>query len=164
MARENHHPFPNTFYIEPLETWADSVQRLSSAVKQCFPEKVVHYKALSGMEHEFLVVYASNLSGSEIVLGIDRYAQRHRISRRHLQKNIRLSIPEHGHNSALNCGVFVGTVHQHTRVRQGFVHSDSETWFLECEVTDTDIDIGVGNFTFQKCASRCARRLNRRRS
>ena len=75
MARENHHPSPNTFYIEPLETWADSVQQLSPAAKQCFLEKVVHYKALSDMEHEFLVVYASNQSGSKIVLGIDRNAQ-----------------------------------------------------------------------------------------
>ena len=75
MARESHHPSPNTFYIEPLETWAAAIKRLPSAAKQCFLERVVHCKALSDMEHEFLVVYASNLSGSKIVLGIDRNAQ-----------------------------------------------------------------------------------------
>ena len=75
MTRENRHLFPNTFYTAPLETWANAIQRLSSEAKHCFLERVVHYKALSDMEHEFLVVYASHPSGSKIVLGVDRNAQ-----------------------------------------------------------------------------------------
>ena len=74
MTRENLF-FPNTFYTTPLETWAAAIQRQSSEAKQCFLEQVVHYKALSDMEHEFLVVYASHPSGSKIVLGVDRNAQ-----------------------------------------------------------------------------------------
>ena len=72
---ENHPLHPNTFYAAPLETWADAIQRLSSDAEQCFLEKIEHYKALSDMEHEFLVVYASHPSGSKIVLGVDRNAQ-----------------------------------------------------------------------------------------
>ncbi len=75
MTRENHHLFPDTFYTAPLETWAAAIQRLASEARQCLLEQVVHYKALSDMEHEFLVVYASHPSGSKIVLGIDRNAQ-----------------------------------------------------------------------------------------
>jgi hypothetical protein len=74
-TRENHYLFPNTFYTAPLETWAAVIQGLSSEAEQCFLEQVVHYKALSNMEHEFLVVYASHPSGSKIVLGVDRNAQ-----------------------------------------------------------------------------------------
>ena len=74
MTRENH-LLPNTFYTSPLATWAAAIQRLPSEAKQCFLEQVVHYKALSDMEHEFLVVYASHPSGSKIVLGVDRNAQ-----------------------------------------------------------------------------------------
>jgi hypothetical protein len=62
MTRENLF-FPNTFYTTPLETWAAAIQRQSSEAKQCFLEQVLHYKALSDMEHEFLVVYASHPSG-----------------------------------------------------------------------------------------------------
>ena len=75
MSRENYHLFPDTFYTAPLETWAAAIQRLASEARQCLLEQVVHYKALSDMEHEFLVVYASHPSGSKIVLGIDRNAQ-----------------------------------------------------------------------------------------
>ncbi|KAI0285965.1 hypothetical protein BGY98DRAFT_1071935 [Russula aff. rugulosa BPL654] len=75
MRRENHHILPNTFYTAPLESWACAVQRRSFVAEQCFLEKVEHCKALSDMEHEFLVVYASHPSGSKIVLGIDRNAQ-----------------------------------------------------------------------------------------
>jgi hypothetical protein len=75
MTRENCYLFPNTFHTAPLETWAAAIQRLSSEAKRCFLEQVVHYKALSDMEHEFLVVYASHPSGSKIVLGFDRNAQ-----------------------------------------------------------------------------------------
>jgi hypothetical protein len=75
MQRENHHLFPNTFHTVPLEPWAAAIQRRSSEAKKCFLEQVVHYKALSAMEHEFLVVYASHPSGSKIVLGVDRNAR-----------------------------------------------------------------------------------------
>ncbi|KAN0118539.1 hypothetical protein V8E52_004962 [Russula decolorans] len=73
MQRENHHLFPNTFYT--LETWEAEIRRPFSEANQCFLEEVVHYKALSAKEHEFLVVYASHPSGSKIVLGVDRNAQ-----------------------------------------------------------------------------------------
>jgi len=75
MKRETRHLFPNTFYTAPLETWAAAIQRQPSKAKQCFLEGVIHYKALSDKEHEFLVVYASHLNGSKIVLGVDRNAQ-----------------------------------------------------------------------------------------
>jgi hypothetical protein len=75
MQGENHHLLPNTFYTAPLEIWAAAIQRLPSEAKRCFLEQVVHCKALSDMEHEFLVVYASHPSGSKIVLGVDRNAQ-----------------------------------------------------------------------------------------
>jgi hypothetical protein len=75
MQSENHHLFPKTFHTAPLETWAATIRQQSSEVKQCFLEQVVHYKALSDMEHEFLVVYASHPSGFKIVLGVDRNAQ-----------------------------------------------------------------------------------------
>jgi hypothetical protein len=75
LTPENHPLFPNTFYTAPLETWADAIKRLSSEAERCFLEKVEHYKALSVLEHEFLVVYASDPSGSKIVLGVDRNAQ-----------------------------------------------------------------------------------------
>ncbi|KAI0285970.1 hypothetical protein BGY98DRAFT_250181 [Russula aff. rugulosa BPL654] len=69
---ENHPLLPDTFSIAPLETWADAIQLLSFEAERCFLQKVEHYKALSDMEHEFLVVYASHPSGSQIVLGVDR--------------------------------------------------------------------------------------------
>ena len=77
MTRENQPLFPDTFYTAPLDAWAATIQRLPSAceAKECLLEQVVHYKALSDMEHEFLVVYASHPSGSKIVLGVDRNAQ-----------------------------------------------------------------------------------------
>jgi hypothetical protein len=65
---------PNTFYAAPLETWADAIQRLSSEAEQYSLEKVEHYKALSNMEHEFLVIYAGHHDPyrPKIVLGVDR--------------------------------------------------------------------------------------------
>jgi hypothetical protein len=77
MTRENQPLFPDTFYTAPLDAWAATIQRLPSAseAKKCLLEQVVHYKALSDMEHEFLIVYASHPSGSKIVLGVDRNAQ-----------------------------------------------------------------------------------------
>ena len=74
MERENHRLSPNTFCTAPLEIWAATIQRSQSTARQCFLEQVVHYKALSGKEHEFLVVYVNKPSGSKIVLGIDRNA------------------------------------------------------------------------------------------
>ena len=77
MTRDSPHLFPNTFHTAPLDTWAATIQRrLPSEAKQCLLEQVVHYKALSDMEHEFLIVYATHRpSGSKIVLGVDRNAQ-----------------------------------------------------------------------------------------
>ena len=73
---DNHPLLPNTFHTTPLETWAAAIlQRLSSEAEQCHVKKVEHYKALPWVEHEFLVVYASHPSGSEIVLGVDRSAR-----------------------------------------------------------------------------------------
>jgi hypothetical protein len=69
------HLFPDAFYTESLLTWAASIHRLPSEAEQCLLDKVVHYKALSDMEHEFLIVYASHPSGSNIVLGLDRNAE-----------------------------------------------------------------------------------------
>ena len=71
-ASENPHLFPDTFYAVPLETWAAAIQRLPSETEQCLIDQVVHHKALSNMEHEFLIVYATHPSGSKIVLGVDR--------------------------------------------------------------------------------------------
>ncbi|KAI9464525.1 hypothetical protein BJY52DRAFT_1202651 [Lactarius psammicola] len=68
------HLFPNTFYTAPLDAWATAIQRVSSEAKRCLIEQVVHYKALSDMEHEFLVVHACHPSGSKVVLGVDRNA------------------------------------------------------------------------------------------
>lgn len=74
-ARKSPHLFPDTFYKTTLETWAAAIQQLPYEAKQCFLDQVVHYKALSDMEHEFLVVYATHPSGSQIVLGVDRNAE-----------------------------------------------------------------------------------------
>ncbi|KAF8260694.1 hypothetical protein EI94DRAFT_1747745 [Lactarius quietus] len=63
------HLFPDTFYTEPLDAWAAAIQCSPSEAKRCLIEQVVHYKALTDMEHEFLVVYASHPSGSKVVLG-----------------------------------------------------------------------------------------------
>jgi hypothetical protein len=68
------HLFPDTFYTAPLDSWATAIQRVPSEAKRCLIEQVVHYKALSDMEHEFLVVHASHPSGSKVVLGVDRNA------------------------------------------------------------------------------------------
>ena len=72
---ENHPLSPNAFYTRPLGTWAKAIQALYPEAKQYFLEKVEHHKALSIMEHEFLVVHASHPSGSKVVLGVDRNAQ-----------------------------------------------------------------------------------------
>lgn len=68
------HLFPDTFYTAPLDSWATAIQRVPSEAKRCLIEQVVHYKALSDMEHEFLIVHASHPSGSKVVLGVDRNA------------------------------------------------------------------------------------------
>ncbi|KAH9072241.1 hypothetical protein EDB83DRAFT_2361823 [Lactarius deliciosus] len=72
MDRDNHiqpgdrspHLFPDAFYTAPLDAWATAIQRVPSEAEKCLIEQVVHYKALSDMEHEVLVV----------VLGVDRNA------------------------------------------------------------------------------------------
>jgi len=74
---ENPHLFPDTFYTFPLEAWAAAIQRLPSETEQCLIDQVVHHKALSDMEHEFLIVYATHPSGSKIVLGVDRNGEEH---------------------------------------------------------------------------------------
>jgi hypothetical protein len=74
-ADKGPHLFPDTFYTAPLDTWAAAIQRLPFEATQCNLDQIVHYKALSDMEHEFLVVYATHPSGSKIVLGIDRNAE-----------------------------------------------------------------------------------------
>ena len=68
--------FPSSFYTAPLNTWAASIQRDPLWASQCLLEQVVHYKALSSLEHEFLVIYAiHHPSGFKTVLGVDRSAQ-----------------------------------------------------------------------------------------
>ncbi|KAH9066571.1 hypothetical protein EDB87DRAFT_1586897 [Lactarius vividus] len=83
MDRDHHttqpgdrspHLFPATFYTAPLDAWVTAVQRVPSEAERCLIEQVVHYKALSDMEHEFLVVHACHPSGSKVVLGVDRNA------------------------------------------------------------------------------------------
>ena len=71
------HLFPDTFYTAPLDAWAAAIQRVPSEAEQCLIEQVVHYKALSDMEHEFLIVHACHPSGSKVVLGVDRNADIH---------------------------------------------------------------------------------------
>ncbi len=66
--------FPDTLYTAPLEEWVTAIQRVPSEAEGCLIEQVVHYKALSDMEHEFLVVHACHPSGAKVVLGVDRNA------------------------------------------------------------------------------------------
>ena len=72
---QSPHLSPSAFYTTSLETWADAILCQSSEAEQCLLEQVVHYKATSGMEHEFLVVHACHPSSSQIVLGVDRNPQ-----------------------------------------------------------------------------------------
>ena len=74
MANEKPHLFPDTFYTSPLDSWAIAIQRLPREAKECLLDQVVHYKALSDMEHEYLIIFATHPSGSKIVLGVDRNA------------------------------------------------------------------------------------------
>jgi hypothetical protein len=72
---QSRYLFPDAFFTAPLKTWARVVlQKISFVAQHCFLEQVVHYKALSDMEHEFLVVCASHPSGVPIYLSIDRIA------------------------------------------------------------------------------------------
>jgi len=73
---KNPHLFPETFYTASLNSWASAIQRPPFEAQFCFIDWVVHYKAQSSMEHEFLVVYARHPSGAQIVLGVDRNAER----------------------------------------------------------------------------------------
>jgi len=68
--------FPDTLYTTPLSTWAAAIQRAPLDAQKYFIDWVVHGKAQSNMEHEFLLVGARHPSGAQIVLGIDRYAER----------------------------------------------------------------------------------------
>jgi hypothetical protein len=69
------HLSPDTLFTSSLEAWADGIQHPNSDAKQCFLEEVVHYKALSDTEHEFLVVCARHPSSFQIYLGVDRGAE-----------------------------------------------------------------------------------------
>jgi hypothetical protein len=77
------HLFPDTFYTTPLDSWATVIQRVPSKAKWCLIEQVIHYKTLSDMEHEFLVVHTSHLSGSKVMLGIDCNADVFTASQQH---------------------------------------------------------------------------------
>ena len=70
-------PFPasagpgNAFQgYEVNGTWATAIQRIPSEAKMCLIEQAVHYKVLSNMEHEFLVVHASHPSSSKVMLDV----------------------------------------------------------------------------------------------
>jgi hypothetical protein len=67
--------FPDTFYTASLNSWASAIQQPHSEAQFCLIDSVAHYKALSGMEHEFLVVDAIHRSGTRIVLGLGRNAE-----------------------------------------------------------------------------------------
>jgi len=73
---ENPCLFPDTFYTAPLNTWAAAIQRAPLDAQNCLIDWVIHAKAKSNMEHEFLLVGARHRSGAQIVLGIDRNAER----------------------------------------------------------------------------------------
>jgi hypothetical protein len=75
----NPHHFPNSSYVSSLDAWAANLQSVVTREEaRCvYVERVVHYKASSDMEHEFLVVYARHSSGASIVLGVDRNAEEH---------------------------------------------------------------------------------------
>ncbi|KAI0299164.1 hypothetical protein BC826DRAFT_62067 [Russula brevipes] len=72
---ENPCLFPDTFHTVPLNTWAAAIQREPLDAQNCLIDWVIHAKAQSSMEHEFLVC-ARHHSGAQIVLGIDRNAER----------------------------------------------------------------------------------------
>ncbi|KAI9440448.1 hypothetical protein H4582DRAFT_1936972 [Lactarius indigo] len=98
------HLFPDAFYTAPLDAWATAIQRVPSEAERCLIEQVVHYKALSDMEHEFLIVYACHPSGSKVVLGIDRNA------------DVLTAAQEHaGSPEAAGAIVFAGIARRHAR-------------------------------------------------
>ncbi|KAI0299163.1 hypothetical protein BC826DRAFT_906637 [Russula brevipes] len=76
MVLERNCLFPDTFYSTPLNTWAAAIQRAPLDAQNCLIDWVVHGKAKSNLEHEFLLVNAHHPSGAQITLGIDRYAER----------------------------------------------------------------------------------------
>jgi hypothetical protein len=73
---ENPCLFPDTFYTTPLNTWAAAIQRAPLDAQNCLIDWVIHAKAKSNMEHEFLLVGARHRSDAQIVLGVDRNAER----------------------------------------------------------------------------------------
>ncbi|KAI0029554.1 hypothetical protein K488DRAFT_56126 [Vararia minispora EC-137] len=75
----NPHLFPESSYVASLDAWAANLQTAGTYLeaKSCTIEHVVHYKASSDMEHEYLVVHARHSSGALVVLGVDRNAEEH---------------------------------------------------------------------------------------
>lgn len=67
------HLHPESFYTGPLEPWVRDIQRSSDA-RNCHIERIVHRKCTTGMEHEFLILYAQDAAGQGVVLSVDRNA------------------------------------------------------------------------------------------
>jgi hypothetical protein len=63
---------PGFVFTTSLETWIRTAMDQHIDAEQYLLEEVVHYKALTAMQHEFLVVCASHPTRSSIYLGIDR--------------------------------------------------------------------------------------------
>ncbi|KAA1468937.1 hypothetical protein DENSPDRAFT_834437 [Dentipellis sp. KUC8613] len=57
-----------------LEDWASRVQRDGRVSHKYTLHRVVHMKAQTDMEHEFLLIHAVSPSGNTVVLGVDRNA------------------------------------------------------------------------------------------
>ncbi|EIM86529.1 uncharacterized protein STEHIDRAFT_131151 [Stereum hirsutum FP-91666 SS1] len=67
------HLHPESFYTGPLEPWVRDIQRSPDA-RNCNIERIVHRKCTTGMEHEFLILYAQDAAGQGVVLSVDRNA------------------------------------------------------------------------------------------
>jgi hypothetical protein len=61
MTPKNPCLFPDTFYTAPLNTWAAAIQRVPLDAQNCLIDWVMHAKAQSSMEHEFLLVAARSI-------------------------------------------------------------------------------------------------------
>jgi hypothetical protein len=64
--------FPGVVFKTSLENWVGNAMKQATQTEQYLLEEIVHYKALAGLQHEFLVVCASHPSHRSIYLGIDR--------------------------------------------------------------------------------------------
>jgi len=75
----NLHLFPTSSYVASLDAWAANLQTAATYAEacNCIIERIVHYKASSDMEHEYLVVHSRHPSGAAVVLGVDRNAEEH---------------------------------------------------------------------------------------